>query len=103
MILNERVDLFCLACASISIVGIMCVVRPPFLFDRIEHHHVEQYNSTFGIICAVTAAVAQAVLYISLRKLQHINSFVIAHYFALCCTSISFIFLLLVNQVSSAK
>uniref|UniRef100_K3X108 EamA domain-containing protein n=1 Tax=Globisporangium ultimum (strain ATCC 200006 / CBS 805.95 / DAOM BR144) TaxID=431595 RepID=K3X108_GLOUD len=66
--------------AVLSFAGLICVVRPGFLFGY-DHVTTGTDGSWIAIGSALLGAIGQAFVFISVRKLQGMNAFVIVHYF----------------------
>lgn len=81
MLLNETIDCPSLTCALVSFLGLVCVIRPGFLFGYDET--VMADGSWLSIGSAFLGAVGQAIVFITVRKLRGINAHVIVHYFML--------------------
>lgn len=87
--------------ALFSFVGVICVVRPTFIFGN-DHATAATDGSTFAIICALLGAASQSVAYVSMRRLQQVNYLVVINYFLLTSSVMSALSLLLVQQVRGA-
>ncbi|KAJ0406800.1 hypothetical protein ATCC90586_000853 [Pythium insidiosum] len=81
-LLGERVDPVSFVCALLSFGGLVCVVRPGFIFGY-DHATAEMDGSWIAIASAILGAIGQAFVFITVRKLQGINVHVIVHYFML--------------------
>lgn len=81
-LLHERIDLPSFACAALSFGGLVCVVRPSFIFGT-HHATSETDGSWIAIASALLGAIGQALVYISVRKLKGVHYMVVVHYFLL--------------------
>jgi drug/metabolite transporter (DMT)-like permease len=82
LFLGEHIDPPSFACALVSFVGLVCVVRPGFLFGY-DHETAEMDGSWLAIGSAFLGAVGQAFVFITVRQLRAINMHVVVHYFML--------------------
>lgn len=97
-LLGEKIDLPSFFFAILSFAGLICVVRPGFLFGY-EHATVETDGSWIAIGSALLGAVGQAFVFISVRKLQGISAFVIVHYFMLFSIVMSLLWIAIFQRV----
>lgn len=81
--LNEPIDRVDLSLAWLSYSGVFFVARPAFLFGHDESSHAAPAPSAGAIAAAFGAAITQALMYISTRKLKTANSILILHYLSL--------------------
>ncbi|TMW56992.1 hypothetical protein Poli38472_002917 [Pythium oligandrum] len=98
LLLNEKVDLPSFICALFSFCGLICVVRPGFLFGY-DHATAATDGSWTAIGSALLGAVGQAFVFITVRQLQGINAHVIVHYFMLFSVLGSLAYIALVQRV----
>lgn len=98
--LNEKIDPKSFFFAVLSFAGLICVVRPGFLFGY-DHATASTDGSWLAIGSALLGAVGQAFVFISVRKLQRVNAFVIVHYFMLFSIVMSLLYVVVVQQVRS--
>lgn len=96
--LNEKIDAISFGCALFSFVGVICVARPTFIFGK-DHATATTDGSPFVIFCALLGAAAQAVVYVSMRRLQQVHFLVVINYFLLTSSVLSLLSLLLVQRV----
>uniref|UniRef100_K3X107 EamA domain-containing protein n=1 Tax=Globisporangium ultimum (strain ATCC 200006 / CBS 805.95 / DAOM BR144) TaxID=431595 RepID=K3X107_GLOUD len=83
-LLKEKVDSVSFSCAVISLAGLVFVLRPTFLFGSTSGAMDAAGVSTWvAMVCAIAAAVSQALLYTCVRTLQGIHFLAIVHYFML--------------------
>ncbi|DBA00897.1 TPA: hypothetical protein N0F65_006097, partial [Lagenidium giganteum] len=97
VVLGERINSGNFACALMSLVGVVCVVRPAFIFGT-DHDTVETDDSIFAISSALLGAVCQAIVYVSMRHLTQVHYLVVIHYFLSTATVVSGLSLLLVQH-----
>ncbi|OQS07564.1 Drug/Metabolite Transporter (DMT) Superfamily [Thraustotheca clavata] len=83
VLLQEALDPVCLTCALISFGGVICVSRPTFLFGEQDEAVVN--GSKFAVLGGLLAASAQALVYVSVRKLKELHFLVVINYFFLTC------------------
>ncbi|DBA00910.1 TPA: LOW QUALITY PROTEIN: hypothetical protein N0F65_006110, partial [Lagenidium giganteum] len=96
-VLGERIDPASLGCALFSFVGVICVVRPTFLFG--EDDLIAGSNaSAFAVACALLGAATQAVVYVSMRHLKQLHFMVVIHYFLTAATLLSALSLAIVQR-----
>ncbi|RLN43832.1 hypothetical protein BBJ28_00006081 [Nothophytophthora sp. Chile5] len=81
-LLHEHIDIPSFTCALMSFGGLICVVRPGFIFGY-DHPTAETDGSWIAIGSALLGAIGQAFVFISVRKLKGIHFMVIVHYFML--------------------
>ncbi|KAF4322847.1 hypothetical protein JM18_000654 [Phytophthora kernoviae] len=81
-LLHEHIDIPSFACAILSFGGLICVVRPGFIFGY-SHSTAESDGSWIAIGSALLGAIGQAFVFITVRKLKGIHFMVIVHYFML--------------------
>jgi drug/metabolite transporter (DMT)-like permease len=97
--LHEKIDPVNLGFAVFSFSGLICVVRPGFLFGY-EHETTETDGSWIAIGSALLGAIGQAFVFISVRKLQGIHFIVIVHYFMLFSIVGSLAYITIIQRVS---
>ncbi|KAK1943336.1 putative transport protein [Phytophthora citrophthora] len=97
-LLHEHIDKTSFACAILSFSGLLCVVRPSFIFGM-THATADTDGSWIAIGSALLGAIGQAFVYISVRKLKGIHYMVVVHYFLLFSIVGSLSYLLLVQQM----
>jgi len=96
--LHERIDPVNLGYALFSFVGVICVSRPTFIFGK-SATDGDKDGSVFAVMCALLGAATQAIVYVSMRRLQGLHFMVVINYFLLTATVFSGLSLLLVQQV----
>ncbi|CEG47128.1 drug metabolite transporter superfamily [Plasmopara halstedii] len=96
-ILHEHIDTLSFVCALLSFGGLICVVRPGFIFGY-AHATVATDGSWIAIGSALLGAIGQALVFISVRKLRRIHFMVIVHYFMLFSSIGSLLYMLLVQR-----
>lgn len=99
--LRERIDPVSLLCALVSFVGLICVVRPSFLFGS-DHATASTDGSILAVTSGLLGAVGQAFVYVFVRKLKHLHVLVILHYFMLFSTLASLVYIGIFQQVSAS-
>ncbi|KUF80908.1 putative membrane protein [Phytophthora nicotianae] len=97
-VLHERIDIPSFACALLSFGGLLCVVRPAFIFGN-DHATAHTDGSWIAIGSALLGAIGQAFVFISVRKLKSIHFLVIVHYFMLFSVIGSLLYMVLVQRV----
>ncbi|KAE8999462.1 hypothetical protein PR001_g18070 [Phytophthora rubi] len=97
-LLHERIDVPSFACAVLSFAGLICVVRPGFIFGY-DHATAQSDGSWIAIGSAMLGAIGQAFVFITVRKLKGIDFMVIVHYFMLFSMFGSLAYMLLVQRV----
>jgi hypothetical protein len=85
-------------CALLSFGGLICVVRPGFIFGY-NHATAQTDGSWIAIGSALLGAIGQAFVFISVRKLKGIDFMVIVHYFMLFSLIGSLAYMMLVQRV----
>ncbi|KAG1708724.1 hypothetical protein DVH05_022350 [Phytophthora capsici] len=98
LLLHERIDIPSFACAILSFGGLICVVRPGFIFGY-EHATAHADGSWIAIGSALLGAIGQAFVFITVRKLKGIHFTVIVHYFMLFSLVGSLLYMVLVQRV----
>lgn len=96
--LKERIDPVSLGYALFSFVGVICVSRPTFIFGKSADDEGKN-GSVFAVMCALLGAAGQAVVYVSMRRLQQLNFIVVINYFLLTASVISGLSLVIVEHV----
>lgn len=96
--LHERIDFINFGCALISFSGLICVVRPGFIFGY-EHATATTDGSWLAIGSALLGAIGQALAFITVRKLRGIHLMVIVHYYMLFSLIGSLLYMALVQRV----
>ncbi|GAB9468464.1 Drug/metabolite transporter [Globisporangium polare] len=81
-LLHEKIDLPSLLSAIVSFAGLICVVRPGFLFGY-DHATADVDGSWIAIGSALLGAIGQTFVFITVRKLRDVNVLVIVHYLML--------------------
>lgn len=82
LFLNEKIDPISLISAVTAFAGLICVVRPEFLFGY-DHPTASTDGSWVAICSALLGAFSQVFVFLTMRQLKGVNVFVIVHYFAL--------------------
>ncbi|GAB9468467.1 Drug/metabolite transporter [Globisporangium polare] len=90
--LHERIDSVSLLCALVSFAGLVCVVRPSFLFGS-DHATAGTDGSILAVTSGILGAVGQAFVYVLVRRLKHVNVSVILHYFMAFSTLMSLLYM----------
>ncbi|TDH68266.1 hypothetical protein CCR75_003469 [Bremia lactucae] len=96
-LLREHTDIPSFVCALLSFCGLVCVVRPGFIFGY-DHITAHTDGSLIAIGSALLGAIGQAFVFISVRKLKGIHFLVIVHYFLLFSFIGSLIYITLVQR-----
>ncbi|KAL3663385.1 hypothetical protein V7S43_011790 [Phytophthora oleae] len=96
-LLHEHIDKPSFACAILSFSGLLCVVRPSFIFGT-THATADTDGSWIAIGSALLGAIGQAFVYISVRKLRGIHYMVVVYYVLLFSIVGSLSYVLLVQR-----
>lgn len=86
------------ACTIVACLGLVFVLRPTFLFGS-DSIVTAASNSWLPIACAMAAAISQALLYTSVRRMQRIHVLVIVHYFMVFSIAVAALWIMLVQKV----
>lgn len=100
--LHERIDPLSLLCALTSFAGLVCVVRPSFLFGS-GHETVETDGSVLAVSAGLLGAIGQALVYVLVRKLKHLSVSVVLHYFMLFSTITSLLYIATFERVRASR
>jgi drug/metabolite transporter (DMT)-like permease len=98
-ILKERIDPPSLLCACLAFIGIMCVVRPAFIFGASDSVAAATGGSWMPVAAAMLAAVSQSLVFVTVRQLKSLHVFVIVHYFLLFVSVVSMLIIVLFERV----
>uniref|UniRef100_M4BWQ9 EamA domain-containing protein n=1 Tax=Hyaloperonospora arabidopsidis (strain Emoy2) TaxID=559515 RepID=M4BWQ9_HYAAE len=96
-LLHERIDVPSFACALLSFGGLICVIRPGFIFGY-DHATAQTDGSWIAVGSALLGAIGQAFVFITVRKLKGIHFMIIVHYFMLFSMIGSLAYMLLVQR-----
>lgn len=94
-LLYECIDGPSFACALLSFGGLLCVVRPSFLFGA-DHAAA---GSHLAVGAALLGAIGQAFVYVLVRCLTRVHFLVIVHYLMLASIAGSLLFAIFVQRV----
>lgn len=97
--LNEPIDRVDLGLAGLSYTGVFFVARPALLFGHNEASDAALKPPTAAIVAAFGAALTQALMYISTRKLKDVNSLLVLQYLSLFGASFSVVLVLALGVV----
>ncbi|CAH0475023.1 unnamed protein product [Peronospora belbahrii] len=97
-LLHENIDIPSFACALLSFGGLICVVRPGFIFGY-NHATAQTDGSLIAVGSALLGAIGQAFVFVTVRKLKGVHFMVVVHYFMLFSTIGSLVYMLLVQRV----
>ncbi|OWY94935.1 hypothetical protein PHMEG_00035198 [Phytophthora megakarya] len=97
LFLGEKIDPVSLLCAFGSFGGLICIVRPGFLFGY-DDVDTEKAGSWIGACSALLGALGQVGVFLTVRQLKGLNVFVIVHYFALASVILTMMWLALIQQ-----
>ncbi|UIZ27231.1 hypothetical protein KXD40_005454 [Peronospora effusa] len=97
-LLHEHIDTPSFACSLLSFGGLICVVRPIFIFGY-NHATAQTDGSWIAVGSALLGAIGQAFVFITVRKLKGIHFMVIVHYFMLFSMTGSLVYMLVVQRV----
>ncbi|KAG1708728.1 hypothetical protein DVH05_022353 [Phytophthora capsici] len=97
LFLHEKIDPISLISAITAFGGLICVVRPGFLFGY-DHPTASTDGSWIAITSGLLGAVSQVFVFLTMRQLKGVNVFVIVHYFALASVILTTLWLALVQQ-----
>uniref|UniRef100_K3X109 EamA domain-containing protein n=1 Tax=Globisporangium ultimum (strain ATCC 200006 / CBS 805.95 / DAOM BR144) TaxID=431595 RepID=K3X109_GLOUD len=96
-LLHEHIDLPSFLCAITSFAGLVCVVRPGFLFGY-NHDTAATDGSWIAVGSGLLGAVGQAFVYIYVRKLRHLHVQVIIHHFMFFSIIVSLLYIALFQR-----
>eukprot|EP00644_Phytophthora_capsici_P008373 jgi/Phyca11/534646/estExt2_fgenesh1_pg.C_PHYCAscaffold_260078 len=102
LFLGEKIDPVSLLCAIGSFGGLICVVRPGFLFGY-DGSDASKAGSWIGVCSALLGALSQVGVFLTVRQLKGLNVFVIVHYFALASVILTLLWLTLIQQALSSR
>ncbi|KAG7384914.1 hypothetical protein PHYPSEUDO_002135 [Phytophthora pseudosyringae] len=97
LFLGEKIDPMSLLCAFGSFGGLICVVRPDFLFGY-DEADAAKAGTWIGVCSALLGAMSQVGVFLTVRQLRGLNVFVIVHYFALASVILTTLWLALIQQ-----
>ncbi|KAG3118516.1 hypothetical protein PI124_g3292 [Phytophthora idaei] len=97
LFLHEKIDPISLISAITAFGGLICVVRPGFLFGY-DHPTAATDGSWIAIGSALLGAFSQVFVFLTIRQLKGLNVFVIVHYFALASVILTMLWLALIQQ-----
>ncbi|KAG7384913.1 hypothetical protein PHYPSEUDO_002134 [Phytophthora pseudosyringae] len=97
LFLREKIDPISLLSAIMAFGGLVCVVRPGFLFGY-DHPTAATDGSWIAICSGLLAALSQVFVFLTMRQLKRLNVFVIVHYFALASVILTMLWLALIQQ-----
>ncbi|KAL3663020.1 hypothetical protein V7S43_011963 [Phytophthora oleae] len=97
LFLGEKIDRVSLLCAFGSFGGLICVVRPGFLFGY-DESDASKAGSWIGVCSALLGALSQVGVFLTVRQLKGLNVFVIVHYFALASVILTLLWLTCIQQ-----
>lgn len=100
-LLNEKIDPLSFFFAVLSFGGLICIVRPGFIFGY-KHATSETDGSWLAIGSALLGAIGQAFVFITVRKLQGVKALVIVHYFMLFSIVMSLLYIVVVQRVRAS-
>lgn len=98
-ILKERIDVPSLLCACLAFVGLMCVVRPAFIFGAGDSVVASTGGSWVPVAAAMLGAVSQSLVFVTVRQLKNLHVLVIVHYFLLFVSVVSMLIIVLFERV----
>ncbi|KAG7387382.1 hypothetical protein PHYBOEH_008248 [Phytophthora boehmeriae] len=78
VVLGEAIDYVDLVGGITSFIGVLFVTRPAILFPS---RASTASAPLFAIICAMGASLSQAIVYITMRKMRHLDNMILIHYF----------------------
>lgn len=96
--LHEKIDLPSLLYAIVSFAGLICVVRPGFLFGY-DHATADMDGSWIAIGSALLGAIGQTFVFITVRKLRDVNVLIIVHYFMIFSIALSLLYITAFQRV----
>lgn len=85
-----------------SFGGLICVVRPGFIFGY-EHSTAKEDGSWVSVCSGLLGAIGQAFVFITVRRLKSVHFLVVVHYFMLSSIIGALAFLLFVQRVGSVQ
>ncbi|KAL3663018.1 hypothetical protein V7S43_011961 [Phytophthora oleae] len=97
LFLHEKIDPISLVSAITAFGGLICVVRPGFVFGY-DQPTASTDGSWIAVCSGLLGALSQVFVFIVVRKLKGLNVFVIIHYFTISNVVFALIWLALVQQ-----
>ena len=75
LVLREKLSISDLIILPLTFIGVVFILRPPFLFGNAvtSEDSISTTNRMIGCSLAAIAALSQAGIYVSVRKLRHLN------------------------------
>ncbi|KAG7384912.1 hypothetical protein PHYPSEUDO_002133 [Phytophthora pseudosyringae] len=102
LFLHEKIDPISLISAIAAFGGLVCVVRPGFLFGY--HHPTAATDGSWIAVCSgLLGALSQVFVFLVVRQLRGLNVFVIIHYFTMSNVVFAMAWIALVQQSMSVS
>ncbi|KAG7394396.1 hypothetical protein PHYBOEH_005239 [Phytophthora boehmeriae] len=96
-VLHEKIDPISFVSAVVAFGGLICVVRPGFLFGY-DHPTAASDGSWLAICSGLLGALSQVCVFLTVRQLQGLNVFAIVHYFTLSSIVFALLWIAIVQQ-----
>ncbi|XP_076364148.1 solute carrier family 35 member G1-like isoform X1 [Tachypleus tridentatus] len=100
MILREPCGMFQIFTITITLIGVVLISRPSFLFDVILVDQVSSENRVQGSLMAFCACTARALSFITMRKLQKTPTPVVIFMFSLSSIVFGLFYLFITGTLS---
>ncbi|KAL4164387.1 hypothetical protein KRP22_004253 [Phytophthora ramorum] len=100
LFLHEKIDAISLISAIAAFGGLVCVVRPGFLFGY-DHPTASTDGSWIAVCSGLLGALSQVFVFLIVRQLRGLNVFVIIHYFTMSNVVFAMAWVALVQQTFS--
>ncbi|KAG6617233.1 Drug/Metabolite transporter (DMT) Superfamily [Phytophthora cinnamomi] len=102
LFLHEKIDPVSLISAIAAFGGLVCVVRPGFLFGY-NHPTAASDGSWVAVCSGLLGALSQVFVFLVVRQLKGLNVFVIIHYFTLSNVLFAMVWIALIQQSFSVS
>ncbi|KAG2531966.1 hypothetical protein BBO99_00002386 [Phytophthora kernoviae] len=96
-VLHENIDPISFVSAVVAFGGLICVVRPGFLFGY-DHPTAAADGSWIAVGSGLLGALSQVCVFLTVRQLQGLNLFAIVHYFTLSSIVFALLWIAIVQQ-----
>ncbi|OWY90325.1 hypothetical protein PHMEG_00041594 [Phytophthora megakarya] len=102
LFLHEKIDPISLISALAAFGGLVCVVRPGFLFGY-DHPTASTDGSWIAVCSGLLGALSQVFVFLIVRQLKGLNVFVIIHYFTISNVVFASFWIALFQQTMSVS